>query len=243
MRSLTPLTLPLIRAPPRPRSPPRRRAGSAATPMAEREWRPRSPNTSCRSRLAPSTTCGCSHEARRARDEAEHREHPLDVVEIADRGLQHAQRVQRAPARGVGAGLDGHVVAEPALVHDHAVVVARELARRAGPAAVDHHRVERIVRRVRARAARCRARRAARSRPSRATGPGTRARSRRPSGARRRTRGARARASARASRRRRPRARPSTRVAASIGNRKSSRPDSTSSARGAISAARSTCSI
>src|SRR5439155_17036080 len=32
--------------------------GSAATPMAERVWRPASPNTSCSTRLAPSTTAG-----------------------------------------------------------------------------------------------------------------------------------------------------------------------------------------
>ena len=34
--------------------------GSAATPMAERVWRPASPNTSASTRLAPSTTVGCS---------------------------------------------------------------------------------------------------------------------------------------------------------------------------------------
>ncbi len=38
-------------------APPR---GSAATPTAERVWRPASPNTSASTRLAPSTTAGCS---------------------------------------------------------------------------------------------------------------------------------------------------------------------------------------
>ena len=33
--------------------------GSAATPMAERVWRPASPKTSARTLLAPSTTAGC----------------------------------------------------------------------------------------------------------------------------------------------------------------------------------------
>ena len=33
--------------------------GSAATPMADRVWRPASPNTSARTLLAPSTTAGC----------------------------------------------------------------------------------------------------------------------------------------------------------------------------------------
>src|SRR5262249_19090993 len=38
-------------------APPR---GSAATPMAERVWRPADPNTSDSNRLAPSTTAGCA---------------------------------------------------------------------------------------------------------------------------------------------------------------------------------------
>ena len=36
------------------------RRGSAATPIAERVWRPASPKTSASTRLAPSTTVGCS---------------------------------------------------------------------------------------------------------------------------------------------------------------------------------------
>src|SRR5581483_7495507 len=36
------------------------RRGSAATPIAERVWRPAAPNTSTSRRLAPSTTVGCS---------------------------------------------------------------------------------------------------------------------------------------------------------------------------------------
>ena len=116
-------------------------------------WRPASPNTSASSRLAPSTTAGCCSNAGRARHEAEHGEHTLDPVEVAELGLQHRQRVQRAPPRGFRALLDREVVAEHARVHEHAVVVARQLARRAGPAAVHDHRVERVVGRVRARAA------------------------------------------------------------------------------------------
>ena len=38
-------------------APPR---GNAATPMADRVWRPASPKTRCSTRLAPSTTAGCS---------------------------------------------------------------------------------------------------------------------------------------------------------------------------------------
>ena len=101
---------------------------------------------------------GLLREPGRARDEAEHGEHPLDAIEIAELGLQHRQRVQRAPARRLRALLDGEVVAEQARVHEHAVVVARELTRRARPAAVHDHRVERIVRRERTGQRRARAR-------------------------------------------------------------------------------------
>ena len=105
----------------------------------------------------------------------------------------------------------------------HAVVVARQLARRAGHAAVDHDRVERIVRRVRARAARCPSSASRASTLMVAPDPSHRSRNgdrraRRATGARRRTRRARARRSgapqrgvhARASCRRRV-SRPSTR--------------------------------
>ena len=90
-------------------------------------------------------------ESRGRRDEAEHGEHARDPVEVAELGPEHGQRVQRAPACGLGARLDGDVGAEHAGVDERAGVVAGELARRAGPVPVHHDRVERLVGRIRAR--------------------------------------------------------------------------------------------
>ena len=49
---------------------------------------------------------GLLREALHARDEPEHREHTLDAVEVAELGVQHRERVRRAPARRLGALLD-----------------------------------------------------------------------------------------------------------------------------------------
>ena len=76
---------------PRPRS----------RPLHHGAARRRRPPTGCdgrrrrtpraRSRLAPSTTAGCCTKPRRRRDEPEHGEHPLDAIEVAQLGLQHAR--------------------------------------------------------------------------------------------------------------------------------------------------------
>ena len=101
---------------------------------------------------------GLLREALHARDEPEHGEHAFDAIEVAELGVQHRERVQRAPARRLGALLDAEIEAERSRVDQLAVVVARQLARRARPATVDDHRVERVVRRVGPRQARARAR-------------------------------------------------------------------------------------
>ncbi len=119
--------------------------------MAERLWRPASPNTSARRRLAPSITAGCWTKPGADATNPEHGEHAGDAVEGSEIGAQHREGVQRAPARGLGAFLDRNVRAEHAGMHEVAVVIARQLPRRAGPISVHHDRVERIVRRVRPR--------------------------------------------------------------------------------------------
>ena len=93
--------------------------------------------------------CGLLHEARCGRHETEHGEHPFDAIERTEPGPQHRQRVQRAPARGLRALFDREIDAQHTGVHELAVVVAGQLPRRARPAAVHDHRVERIVRRIR----------------------------------------------------------------------------------------------
>ena len=135
---------------PRLRSPPLRRAGSAATPIADRLCRPAGAEHVGEQPARAVDDGGLLHEPGRRRDEAQHREHPLDPVEAAQLAAQHRQRVERAPPRRLGALLHAEVEAEHARVHERALVVARQLARRAHPASVRDHRVERIVRRVRA---------------------------------------------------------------------------------------------
>ena len=141
-------------------APPR---GSAATPIAERLWRPASPNTSASSRLAPSTTAGCCAKPGARRDEAEHGEHALDAIERSPSSARSTDSAFSAHQRAASAPCST-VRSPPSTpgMHELAVVVARELTRRARPAAVHDDRVERIVRRVRARQRRARARRAGR---------------------------------------------------------------------------------
>ena len=147
---------------PRPRSRPRRRAAARRRRSPNgcagrrRRTRRRAAGSRRRRRPAAATKPGAR------RDEAEHGEHALDAIELTELGVQHRQRVQRAPARRLRPLLDREVVAEHARIHEHAVVVARELTRRARPAAVHDDRVERIVRRVRPGQRQARARRAGR---------------------------------------------------------------------------------
>src|SRR5205823_10337400 len=56
-----------------------------------------------------------------------------------------------APALVFRALLDRELEADDSRVHEHALVVTRELARRAHPTSVGNDRVERIMGRVRAR--------------------------------------------------------------------------------------------
>ncbi len=126
-------------------APPR---GSAATPIAERVCRPASPNTSTSNRLAPSTTAGCCSKPCTTGDETEHGEDTFDPIEVAERGLQHGERVQRAPARGFRPLLDAEIEAERSRVDQRAVVVTRQLTRRARPATVHDDGVEGVMRRI-----------------------------------------------------------------------------------------------
>jgi hypothetical protein len=91
------------------------------------------------------------NEARRAGDEAQHREHPLDPVEAAELGPQDRQCVARTPARGLRTLLDRDRRVEHARMHELAIEAARELSGRAREPAVDDDRVERLVWRIRAR--------------------------------------------------------------------------------------------
>jgi len=66
-------------------------------------------------------------------------------------GAQHRERVQGAPARGLGPVFDRELGAQHAGVHEPAVVIARELTGGPGPPAVHDDGIERVVRRVRPR--------------------------------------------------------------------------------------------
>src|SRR5262249_20328911 len=75
----------------------------------------------------------------------------VDAVERSQFCAQHRERVQRAPPCSFGTLFDREVVAEYPRMHELAVVVARELARRARPVAEDDDRVQRVVRWIRPR--------------------------------------------------------------------------------------------
>jgi hypothetical protein len=86
-----------------------------------------------------------SNEAGRGRHEPEHGQDAFDAIERSELRLEDRERVERAPTGRFGALLDGDLRAEDPGVDELAVVVAGELPRRAGPTAVDHHRIERLV--------------------------------------------------------------------------------------------------
>ena len=92
---------------------------------------------------------GLLREPRRRRHEPEDGQHPFDAIEVAQLGPEHRERVQGAPAGRLRALLDVDVVAHHTGMDEHTLVVAGELARRAGTPAVDDDRVERLVGRVR----------------------------------------------------------------------------------------------
>src|SRR5664279_1464894 len=88
-------------------------------------------------------------EAGRARDEAQHREDSFDAVETPELGTQDRERVERAPVRRLGSLLHLERRANNTGMHEPAVETPRQLARRACATTMHHHRVERIVGRVR----------------------------------------------------------------------------------------------
>src|ERR1700730_7019654 len=91
------------------------------------------------------------YEARRRGDEPEHGEHAVDALQCTELVPQHRQCVQGTPTRGLHTLLDSELVPEHTWVHEVATVVARELTRGPGDAAVHDDGVEWLVRRVRAR--------------------------------------------------------------------------------------------
>ena len=96
-------------------------AGSAATPTVVRAWRPLSPKTSTIEIGGAVHHLGAVKEGRRGIDEAAEPHDAHDLVEIAERGLDLGQQVDRAGARGLLAVLDRDVVAELALGDELAV--------------------------------------------------------------------------------------------------------------------------
>ena len=122
--------------------------GRAATPMAERVWRPASPKTSARTLLAPSTTAGCWWKSGAEDTNPVTVRTRVDAVEGTERVLEHGEGVQRADGGRLGALLHRDGVAQSAeagqLPGD-----AGQLPRRARHAVVHHHGVERVVGRVR----------------------------------------------------------------------------------------------
>src|ERR1700722_2664445 len=87
---------------------------------------------------------------RRGIDEATEANHPRYLVEVAKRGLDLRQKVDRAAARGRGALLDGHAGAKLALGDQLAVRAEANLARykQQIPTAHEGHVVRHRIRRL-----------------------------------------------------------------------------------------------
>ena len=112
-------------------------SGRAATPTAERAWRPFSPKTSTIRSEAPLTTFGWSVKAGAEFDEAGELDDPRDAAEIAGRGLGLGEHVDGAQAGGLLAVLDRQVFAAAAL-EEIAGTVCRKLPRNKEMQAADH---------------------------------------------------------------------------------------------------------
>ena len=91
---------------------------------------------------------GLLFESRSGGDVASHGEDAHDAIERTELRLQHCQRVQGADLRRLVALLHRDVVPQDAKAGE-LTIDARQLSRRAGDAVVHHHRVERIVGRMR----------------------------------------------------------------------------------------------
>src|ERR1700735_5329252 len=84
-------------------------AGNAATPTVERACLPLSPKTATMRSEAPFITFGPSVKPAPRSDEPPKPYHPFHLVEIAERGPDLRQQIDRADARCLLAVFDGNV--------------------------------------------------------------------------------------------------------------------------------------